>query len=260
MNLISTSNVNNVFTSFLQQLNVKHTKSGSSKLYREHPHKYNLFGLSKMLSTYGVDSKAVKLNNKKEILSLETPFIAHISNDFVTVYRLTSKKIYYIWKGKDITISIEEFNKIWSGVILVAETNINSGEHNYKENRFKELFELIQQYLLLTSICLLIVLTYISKSIFNNIGLSLSLFINLVGVFIGYLLVLKQVHIQSSYADKICSLFKKSDCNNILESPASKFLGLIGWSEIGLGYFISNTIIILFLPHLVYYLSIININ
>lgn len=259
MNLLSTSEVNNVFTSFLQQLNVKHTRSGSSKLYREHPHKYNLFGLSKMLSLYGVDSKSVKLNNKKEILLLETPFIAHISNDFVTVYRLTSKKIYYIWKGKDITISIEEFNKIWSGVILVAETNINSGEHNYKENRFKELFELIQQYLLLTSICLLIVLTYISKSIFNNIGLSLSLFINLVGVFIGYLLVLKQVHIQSSYADKICSLFKKNDCNNILESSASKFLGLIGWSEIGLGYFISNTIIILFLPHLIYYLSIINI-
>lgn len=259
MNFILTFNGNDVFTSFLQQLNVKHTRSVSSKLYREHPHKYNLFGLSKMLSVYGVGSKAIKLNDKKEIQLLETPFIAHITNDFVTVYRITPKKIYYIWKGKDITISIEEFNKIWSGIILIAELNKNSGEQNYKENRFKESFRFIQQFLLLILICLLIVLTYISKNIFNNIGLSLSLFINLVGVYIGYLLVLKQMHIHSDNADKICSLFKKSDCNNILESPASQFLGLIGWSEIGLGYFISNTAIILFLPHLISYLSIINI-
>lgn len=259
MNFLLNSNEANVFASFLQQLKVKHTRAFSNKFYNEHPHKYNLFGLSKMLAAYGVDSKALQLNNREEIHLLEAPFIAHITNDFVTVYRLNPKKIYYIWKGRDITISIEEFNKIWSGVILVAEPNKNSGEQNYKENRFKESFGFIQQYLLLISICLLIILMFISKSIFNSIGLSLSLFINLVGIYIGYLLVLKQVHIHSSYADKICSLFKKSDCNNILESPASKFLGLIGWSEIGLGYFISNTVIILFLPHLISYLSIINI-
>ncbi|MCD7930766.1 MAG: vitamin K epoxide reductase family protein [Tannerellaceae bacterium] len=67
------------------------------------------------------------------------------------------------------------------------------------------------------------------------------------------------MHIQSEYADKICSLFKQSDCNDVLGSEASKLFGLIGWSEIGLGYFISNIMILLFLPQLLSYLAIINV-
>lgn len=70
---------------------------------------------------------------------------------------------------------------------------------------------------------------------------------------------MKQLNIQNSYVDKICSLFRKSDCNNILSSSAAKFIGLIGWSEVGLGYFASNLFIILFTPSLVYYSALINI-
>lgn len=54
--------------------------------------------------------------------------------------------------------------------------------------------------------------------------------------------------IQSNYADKLCSLFKKSDCNNVLESEVVKFLGVFSWSEIGFGYFVSTLLIYLFFP------------
>ena len=64
---------------------------------------------------------------------------------------------------------------------------------------------------------------------------------------------MKQIHIQSQYADKICSLFKKSDCNNILESKDAKLWGVISWSEIGFGYFCSNLIIFLWFPFLMEY-------
>jgi uncharacterized membrane protein len=87
----------------------------------------------------------------------------------------------------------------------------------------------------------------------------LVLLFNLFGIYISSLLAQKQLHIQSEYVDKICSLFKQSDCNNVLESKAAKLGGIIGWSEIGLGYFISNVIIILFLPAFFSYLVIINI-
>jgi len=67
------------------------------------------------------------------------------------------------------------------------------------------------------------------------------------------------MHVQSQYADKICSLFKQNDCNNVLESKAAKLWGLFGWSEIGLGYFSTNVLLILYLPFTIYYLVIINI-
>jgi len=42
----------NTFVALLDLLNVKHTNDFSNRYFNEHPHKYNLFGLSKMLSDY----------------------------------------------------------------------------------------------------------------------------------------------------------------------------------------------------------------
>ena len=67
------------------------------------------------------------------------------------------------------------------------------------------------------------------------------------------------MHIQSQYADKICSLFKQNDCNNVLESDAAKLWGIFGWSEIGLGYFATNVLLILFLPNAIPLLALFNI-
>jgi thiol-disulfide isomerase/thioredoxin len=68
------------------------------------------------------------------------------------------------------------------------------------------------------------------------------------------------MHVQSRYADKICSLLtNQNDCNNILESEASRFLGLFSWSEIGLGYFMANLLLTLFLPSFYPYAALINV-
>ena len=67
------------------------------------------------------------------------------------------------------------------------------------------------------------------------------------------------MHIHSQYADKICSLFSKKDCNNVLESEAAKLWGVFGWSEIGLGYFASNVLIAIFVPKAISILALINI-
>lgn len=54
-------------------------------------------------------------------------------------------------------------------------------------------------------------------------------------------------------------MFAQGNCNDILDSPAAKFMGIIGWSEIGLSYFFSNTIILLFYPQFLSYMVILNI-
>ena len=86
----------NILVSFLALLNVKHTKEFSNKFYNEHPHKYNLFGLSKMLSDYGIEKIEDKEN---DLFNIELPFIAHIGG-FVAVYKLEHDKVHYIWNGK----------------------------------------------------------------------------------------------------------------------------------------------------------------
>jgi hypothetical protein len=78
----------NIFTTILAFLNVKHTVF-SNKYFNEHPHKYNLYGLSKMLSEYGIQNAGIKIKEKeKDIFNIQTPFVAHMGGNFVLVYQV----------------------------------------------------------------------------------------------------------------------------------------------------------------------------
>ncbi len=101
MNLFLKRQYENVFTTFLNYLGVKYTESFSNKFYAEHPHKYNLYGLSSMLSDYKIENAGIQCNDKKNALSeMEYPFIAHVGADFSVVYKIISGDVYYIWRGK----------------------------------------------------------------------------------------------------------------------------------------------------------------
>jgi ABC-type bacteriocin/lantibiotic exporters, contain an N-terminal double-glycine peptidase domain len=250
----------NIFITFLQLLGVKHTEDFSNKYYNEHPNKYNLLGLSQMLSDYKIENTGVRIQDVDNgLFQLEVPFIAHVGGDFVVVSNNSTEKIIYYWKGKKIEATIEQFNKVWSGVILVAEPSEQSIEPKYHVNQKKELINDCKYWLLFVFIFLFFVLGYIDNGHWKNYGISLAFIFNFIGIYICYLLVLKQINIQSVYADKICSLFKQNDCNNILETNASKLFGFVSWSEIGLGFFLSNMLIITFFPIYINYSIILNI-
>ena len=81
--------MHNIFDAFLGLLKVKHTKSFTGQFFNEHPHKYNLFGISKMLSDYSVNNAAIQIPDKEnDIAEIETPFIAQFGGDFVAVSKV----------------------------------------------------------------------------------------------------------------------------------------------------------------------------
>jgi len=249
----------NVFTTFIDLLKVKHTKTYSDKFFNEHPHKYDLYGISDMLSNYGIENVAVKVNDKNDLFQIETPFIAHVSIDFVVVYRITENEVHYIWEGKKTYISLKGFFDVWTGVVLIAEPDENSKESGFSDNVKTEYINKYQKIIFYLTVCTFIVSSAIIFDLYKNIGLLLLITISLFGFYIGFLLVLKHLKIHSNNSDKICSLFKKSDCNDVLNSKAARLWNIIGWSEIGLGYFMSNTFILLFFPCFVPFLAIVNV-
>ena len=110
----------NTFVNFLELLKVKHTKAFSDKYFNEHPHKYNLLGLSKMLSDYGVANVGTRIADKeKDLPNIECPFIAHNGGNFVVVDKIEAEKVYYLWNGKKIVITVDQFIKSWSGIMCV---------------------------------------------------------------------------------------------------------------------------------------------
>ena len=260
-NFIHMPTSNNIFTLFLKRLKIKHTPYYSDKLYNEHPHKNNLFGLSDMLTVYGIKNGGFRIERKEDIYNVASPFIAYVGGDFAVVDAISPEQTNYIWKGKSISISTSEFLKIWSGVFLIAEPDKESVEPNYKHHRFKETVNKAKNYIAVISLASAFFIACITAKAYAHIDLLvlIMLLLNLTGIYIGYLLLLKHLHIKGGYGDKICSLFKQTDCNNILESDAASLFGIISWSEIGLSYFISNVVIILFFPYLSVWMALINI-
>lgn len=248
-----------IFTSFLFYLEAKHTKSFSSRFYKEHPYKDSLYGISKMLSEYGIDNVGFVVDDKElRLKELSVPFIAHFKDQFVLVYKITADQVFLILNNRSYSMPFSEFCNIWTGVVLVANVDSSSIEPGYKANRKKDMLAKSIKITIL-SVCVLFFLVAFFESSHNTslpiVGL---LLFNTIGAYICFLLAKKQLNIQSKYADKICSAFTDGDCNNILKSKEAKFLGVFSWSEIGLGYFISNILGIMFFPKIGPNITIIN--
>lgn len=258
--LIGNKKKQNVFTELLDLLEIEYTKSFSNKYFNEHPHKYSLFGLSKMLADFKIDNVALRIKNKeKELFKLEPPFIAYVASEFAVVKDIMPQQVQMRWKEEDINTPIGEFLNAWTGVVLLANPNENSKEPEFEKHRTIDRIQTSKKVLLFFAAILLCVLVYVNNIAFTSLEISILLLLNIIGAYISYLLLMKQMKVQSKYADKICTLFKEGDCNSILETKAAKLWSTISWSEIGLGYFIANSIILLSFPQYLTYLSITNI-
>ena len=251
----------NPFVYFLELLDVKHTKKYSEKVYNEHPFKNSMYAFSDLLNDYGVDNVSIQLlEEDKDITKLEAPVIvsmgldisvvSKIEPDFVTIATLNNNKA---------TITINNFHEFWNGIALLAEPKTKSIEPNYLKHKLTDSYNFVQKSVLILFVASLFFYTIWSKNIYQSLGLMSLLAVNLAGIFVSFLLVMKHYKIQSNYADKICSLIQEGNCNEILDSDASKLFGMIGWGEIGLSYFSANCILLLFFPGLLPLLAIINV-
>lgn len=250
----------NILSEFLSLLNVKYSREFTNSLFNEHPYKNNMLGLSAMLSDYQVDNKGITVEDKEDALSnLEPPFIAHMNQGFVIVTNITPEKIFFRQGNKESSMPVGDFKKAWSGSFLIADPDVNSIEPGYKNNQKMYFIRQAQKYIYEFSILLLIILGIIYSGLYKDAGLSILFLINSLGIYVNYLLLRKQLGVNSDIGDKLCSMIKKSDCNNILTSSASRFMGAISWSEVGSGYFLSNLLIIIFFPHLISFMALINI-
>ena len=249
----------NTLETILSLSGVPYTTAYTRKFFNEHPYKYSLLGLSRMLEHYNLVNMGIKVPHKEDLLLLSTPFIAHAGGDFVVVEKVDSQNVIYHWNNKRIHAPFQDFLKTWSGIALVTDVGKNAIEPDYKLHRKKDLYNSVQYYLLVAACVVLLVIALLQNPFSSHFGFILVLLLNLAGVYIGVLLEQKQVYTHSGVADKICSLFSHSDCNNVLSSPAAKFMGLIGWSELGLSYFISNVLLLTFAPQHIPFFALLNI-
>lgn len=231
---------------FLDALDINYTKHFIRTLYQEHPHKYNMFGLKKMLDVYGVRTIGVRIESK-DLSSLNYPCILHIHGDFVVGLDCKSDIVRFLQHGKETTLSYDVFRQAWTGNALVVQETTDAIEPEYKEHRRDELMFMAKTYCIPVMLILAVVIGLVSN--FGSMGIFevIRILLSCSGIFVCTMLMEKQLYGESRYGDRVCSLFHHADCNSILDGPMTKVFG-VSWSEVGLGYFMANILLLSLFP------------
>ena len=193
-----------------------------------------LFGISKVLEDYGVESEGYRLGNVDEIRSLTPPFVARTAGGLVIVTSMDDRTITYITQGQTESMPLDEFKKAWCGVVMLSFPDADASEPDFADHRRMEILQSAKSWVL--ALCAMVMLLYliVSRGLYmhwSTIGL---IAVDSFGLYLSYLLVQKSLKIHNPTADRVCGVLEKGGCDSILALKASKFFGLFGWSEVGL--------------------------
>lgn len=247
-----------ILSDFLTALGVPHTASYSDSRFRSMTFK-SLFGLSKVLADYGVDTEAYQLGDKSADLDkLTPPFLAHTPDGFVIVRNITDRQIELDAFDGPESLPKADFISRWDGRVLLAFPHLNACEPDYAKHRFIDIANASKRYILGAALIFLFIYGFVSAGLWSHVSTILLTAVNLVGLYVTYQLLLKTYNIKSTHADRICGIIDRTGCHTVLSTSAAKFFGIFGWSEVGFAYFSISLMTLLMFPQYIGFLALIN--
>lgn len=237
----------NVFEQVLQQLHVPYTKKYARNIYLQHPDRNNLWGISDLLALYDISNVSISMSDKEDIDRLSVPFLAEFSQDLVLVTQCNSDFVEIVWKNSLVKIARQQFFRSWTGVVTLLEKTEQSAEPNYVLHLKQQRKEQIESFLFWTFLAIVTVFGFVNKGYAVSPWLIGALLLNVCGAVVCALLTIQHINRGGGVVDKICSVFTKANCHQVLDSRESRVAGY-HLSEIGLAFFITNVSAFCILP------------
>ncbi len=226
-----------LFSDFLTALEVPHTTPYSDRRFETMAFK-SLFGLSKLLEEYGVDNEALSFSDKDVLTQLTPPFLARMDDSFAIVTAMDSGGVTLKrYDGTVATPDKDSFCKDWTGVVLLAYPDAKSREPEYETHRFIDIANKAKKYVLFASALFLVGYLFVSNGLWRSPSLTAVGALDIFGLYVSFLLVLKTHGVHTGAADRMCGIIDRTGCSTVLSTKASTFFGIFGWSEVGLAYF-----------------------
>lgn len=249
----------NLFQVYLAALGVPHTRAFTREAFESHPYKYTLFGIRRLLASYGVPSDALRLDDKAALSRLPVPVMAQVESDLAVVHSVDDATVVIERADGRHTLSREAFVSAWSGVVLTARPDARSGEPGYALHRREERIRRAERMGL--ALCLLVCCAggFLPAARLPQASLVLRagvVALSALGLALSWLLLLRQLHVSNSVADRICRLAGSDGCNAVARTAGARLFGRYGWSEVGLAYFGVNAAVALFCPSQLFWLAV----
>ena len=243
------NNLVEVLKYLVDEMTIPVTRSSIEHELEKHPNSDSLLALSELLHNWNIPNASFELEFEK-LSNLPLPFIAYVSdNEFVTVTHLDKNHLTVNnEKWLNHKIPIDDFEKIYSGFILIAEKDLDSGEQEFKKKYHKEIIAKLHMPTILIGVSLVIIGLLFSSPYLNVVSSQLLLltFFKGAGLVTTVFLLIQSVDTNNPLIQKLCGGDSKKDCNAILTSNAAKITENLSWSELGFFYFSGTFLVLLF--------------
>ncbi|MDE6116860.1 MAG: hypothetical protein K2O30_10470 [Duncaniella sp.] len=250
-----------LFSDYLDILGIPHTEEYSSERFIAYPPKLALIGMEDLLHEYHVDVVRKKPNDSKNLSECKVPFVAQlVDGHYVIVTSISDDVVTYHSRSlKVIKEPVDAFMEKWNGAFVFGTKTGESGETQLMQHRLKKIAKYFERWFVILSVVFMFVYGFVNNRLYDSWATVILPVLYGLGIYVCYLLVLKQSHVQSDAADSVCGIIQKNGCGTVLDTDASRLFGLFPWCEIGLSYFTVSEIAILLYPQCVNYLAIISV-
>lgn len=238
-----------LFTDFLTTLGVAHTAAYSDMRFRAYPSKLTITAMQDLLAEYGVLSQTGKAASPADLSELKPPCVVATTDGFMIVRSISGDTVDCRVKGgKDRQLTTKEFSSIWKGEFLTATPMKMASEPDYALHRRKCMANSLLRLGMIALTLFFIVYLFIINRIYSSWSATVALVLLAAGVYVTHLLLLKESHVESSAADRLCGVIEKEGCARVLATDASSLWGVVPWAEIGFTYFTVSFLCLLLFP------------
>jgi len=227
------------------------TKTTIWEEIEKHPNNYSLYAIGDVLSSWKVPNGAFQIQ-MTQLNDKYLPCIAHLkikTGEFAVIHKLDDKNVFLSNEHWNMhPMPMEDFKNVFSGNILLAQSDEDAGEVGFKEKRRKELLSKFQYPILLTGAVLAVIMgliyqgTFIENFSWRSVILAV---LKASGLIATVLLLIHSIDANNPLIERLCT-GKKNDCNAVLSSKAAKITDFLNWSEVGFFYFSGSLLFLLF--------------
>lgn len=228
----------------LEGLQVPVTRQTIRQTLETHPAFPDLSSLTDALSEWGVETMAVRLL-ESHLVEISYPFIAHIEageeSGYVVIEQVQEGIVTYFDPHKgQLREPMATFRSRWQGISLLTEATHASGESQYAARRKAEVITSYRRPFMLVAAGIFAVAVLLQTPSWLWIALLVG---NIAGLIFCIALWSEQAGQGTfSHLKKLCGISSKTDCHQVVNSPAGKLFGWLSIADIGLVYFSGSTL------------------
>jgi hypothetical protein len=247
-------NLHSLIQLVLLNSNIKFSRKSISNSLLYNEQSYSFSYIKDSLNYFSIKSKSYKIPFDILLQFNEFPIVAQINNgreEFVVIVNLSEQYInYYDSKKKKIEQNIVDFNKIYTGYVLIPLPDKYSVDPDYEKNLKEEKEKNFSDFLMIICLFILILILSVQLFVFHRLTYIIwlfSLLLKTTALYIVIQIIKIEIGESNSFIRRVCKDFH---CSQVLTSKGSKIFSWLSMGDIGSIYFGFGVFILAIVPFL----------